>query len=78
MDYVLDAYYLPTRYPDGLPRVHLLSYYQAEEAIRYAGEILEFVHAKMAPRRKKSGKDFWKSSKGTAGIARPKGLEPWR
>lgn len=48
---VLDNFYIPTRYanghPDGAPFEHYGSI-QSEEAIRYAGEILEFVRVQMA------------------------------
>ena len=48
---VLDNFYIPTRYanshPDGPPYEHY-GPLQSEEAIRYAGEILEFVRAQMA------------------------------
>ncbi len=48
---VLDNFYVPTRYanghPDGAPFEHYGSI-QSEEAIRYAGEILEFVRLQMA------------------------------
>ena len=48
---VLDNFYIPTRYvnshPDGPPYEHY-GPLQSEEAIRYAGEILDFVCAQMA------------------------------
>lgn len=48
---VLDNFYIPTRYanghPDGAPFEHY-GPIQSAEAIRYAGEILEFVRAQMA------------------------------
>ncbi len=48
---VLDDMYIPTRYhnshPEGAPYEHY-GPLQSEEAIRYAGEILEFVRAQMA------------------------------
>jgi HEPN domain-containing protein len=48
---VLDNFYIPTRYanghPDGAPFEHYGSI-QSTEAIRYAGEILEFVRVQMA------------------------------
>jgi HEPN domain-containing protein len=48
---VLDNFYIPTRYPDshpeGAPFEHFGSL-QGEEAIRYAGAILEFVRDGMA------------------------------
>jgi HEPN domain-containing protein len=48
---VLDALYIPTRYPNGHPAGAPGDHYgrlQSGEAIRYAGEILEFVRAGMA------------------------------
>lgn len=51
---VLDAYYIAPRYPNGHPSGAPFEHYgklQSEEAIRYAGEIVEFVRAEMAPRR---------------------------
>jgi len=48
---VLDNFYIPTRYanshPEGPPYEHY-GPLQSEEAIRYAGEILDFVRAQMA------------------------------
>jgi HEPN domain-containing protein len=48
---VLDNLYVPTRYanghPDGAPFEHYGAL-QSEQAIRYAGEILEFVRSQMA------------------------------
>jgi HEPN domain-containing protein len=48
---VLDNFYVPTRYPnshvEGAPFQHY-GIYQSEEAIRYAGEIVEFVRHRMA------------------------------
>ena len=47
---VLDAYYIPTRYPNGFPEGAPFEHFgklQAQEAIKYAGEILEFVRSKM-------------------------------
>ena len=48
---VLDNFYIPTRYanghPDGAPFEHY-GQIQSGEAIRYAGEILDFVRAQMA------------------------------
>lgn len=48
---VLDNFYAPTRYanghPDGAPFEHY-GRIQSEEAIRYAGEIIEFARAQMA------------------------------
>ncbi len=48
---VLDAFYVPTRYPNGHPDGAPFEHYgslQSEDAIRYASEILEFVSSKMA------------------------------
>jgi HEPN domain-containing protein len=48
---VLDAFYIPARYPNGHPEGAPFEHYgplQSEEAIRYAGEILAFVRARMA------------------------------
>jgi HEPN domain-containing protein len=48
---VLDAYYVPTRYPNGhsagAPGEHY-GELQSSEAIRYAGEVLEFCRVQMA------------------------------
>jgi HEPN domain-containing protein len=48
---VLDNFYIPARYPnshaEGAPFEHY-GPLQSEEAIRYAGEILDFVRAQMA------------------------------
>jgi len=48
---VLDNFYIPTRYANGHPEGAPFEHYgplQSEEAIRYAGEILEFVRVHMA------------------------------
>jgi HEPN domain-containing protein len=48
---VLDNFYIPARYPNGHPSGAPFEHYgsvQSDEAIRYAGEILEFVNPKMA------------------------------
>jgi HEPN domain-containing protein len=48
---VLDSFYVPARYPNGHPEGAPFEHYgplQSEEAIRYAGEIIEFVHSQMA------------------------------
>ncbi len=48
---VLDSFYIPPRYPNGHPEGAPFEHYgplQSEEAIHYAGEIIEFVRAKMA------------------------------
>ena len=51
---VLDNFYVPTRYanshPEGAPFEHY-GPLQSREAIRYAGEIVEFVRARMAQSR---------------------------
>jgi len=44
----LDALYIPTRYPEGAPAEHY-GPLQSGEALAYAGEILAFAHAQMAP-----------------------------
>lgn len=49
--HVLDNAYIPSRYPNAHPEGAPFEHYgplQSEEAIKYAGEILEFVHAQMA------------------------------
>ncbi len=48
---VLDASYIPPRYPDSYPEGAPFEHYgslQSEEALRYAGEIIAFVRHKMA------------------------------
>ncbi len=48
---VLDNFYVPSRYPNGHPEGAPFEHYgplQSEEAIRYAGEILEYVRSRMA------------------------------
>ncbi len=48
---VLDSFYIPTRYPNGHPAGAPFEHYgslQSGEAIRYAGEILEFTSSQMA------------------------------
>jgi HEPN domain-containing protein len=48
---ILDAFYIPTRYPNGFPEGTPYEHYgksQAEEAIKYASEIIKFVNSKMA------------------------------
>ena len=48
---VLDNFYMPTRYQnghlEGAPFRHYGTY-QSEEAIRHAGQVIEFVRARMA------------------------------
>lgn len=47
---VLDLYYIPTRYPNGFPEGAPYEHFgriQAEEALKYAREIVEFVKSKM-------------------------------
>jgi len=48
---VLDTFYIPTRYPDSHPAGAPFEHYgplQSAEAIRYAGQIVEFVRDAMA------------------------------
>ena len=48
---VLDNAYIPSRYPNGHPEGAPFEHYgpiQSSEAIRYAGEIIEFVRSQMA------------------------------
>jgi HEPN domain-containing protein len=48
---VIDNFYIPTRYPNGHTEGAPYHHYgpiQSEEAIRYAGEITEFVRTQMA------------------------------
>jgi HEPN domain-containing protein len=48
---VLDNFYVPTRYPNGHPSGAPFEHYgpiQSDEAITYAGEIIEFISAEMA------------------------------
>ena len=48
---VLDTFYIPPRYPNSHPEGAPFQHYgtlQSEEAIRYAGEIIEFVRLHMA------------------------------
>ena len=48
---VLDALYIPPRYPDSYPEGAPFEHFgsiQSEEAIQYAGEIIAFVRQKMA------------------------------
>ena len=48
---VLDSFYIPTRYPNGHPSGAPFEHYgplQSEEAIRYAGAIVEFVRPQVA------------------------------
>jgi len=48
---VLDSFYVPARCPNGHPEGAPFEHYgplQSEEAIRYAGEIIEFVGSQMA------------------------------
>jgi HEPN domain-containing protein len=48
---VLDAFYVPTRYPNGHPEGAPHEHYgglQSDEAIEYASEIIEFVRDEMA------------------------------
>jgi HEPN domain-containing protein len=48
---VLDNFYVPARYPNGHPAGAPFEHYgpiQSNQAIAYAGEIIEFVRAQMA------------------------------
>lgn len=48
---VLDGFYIPTRYPDAYPEGAPWEHYgslQSQEALTYAGEILELVRDAMA------------------------------
>lgn len=48
---VLDNFYIPSRYPNSHPQGAPFEHYgplQSEEALRYAGEILDFVRLQMA------------------------------
>ena len=48
---VLDNFYVPARYPNGHPEGAPFEHYgplQSQEAIRYAGEIIELVRSQMA------------------------------
>jgi HEPN domain-containing protein len=52
---VLDNFYAPTRYANGHPEGAPFEHYgpiQSEEAIRHAGEIVEFVRLQMAGSRR--------------------------
>lgn len=47
---VLDRHYIPTRYPNGFPAGAPMDFYDrptAEEAVRHAESILEFVGAQL-------------------------------
>ena len=48
---VLDTFYIPRRYPNSHPEGAPFEHYgplQSDEAIRYAGEIVEFARSQMA------------------------------
>jgi len=48
---VLDGFYVPSRYPNGFPEGAPFEHYsplQSGETIRYAGEIIDFVRARLA------------------------------
>ena len=48
---VLDNFYIPARYPDSHPEGAAVEHYgplQSEDAIRYAGEMVEFARSQMA------------------------------
>lgn len=50
---VLDTFYIPPRYPNSHPEGAPFQHYgplHSEEAIRYAGEIIEFIRLHMARR----------------------------
>ncbi len=52
---VLDNLYVPTRYPNGHPEGAPFEHYgplQSDEAIGHAGEIIEFVRARLADARR--------------------------
>ncbi|MEJ5250917.1 MAG: HEPN domain-containing protein [Chthonomonadetes bacterium] len=54
---VLDAYYIPPRYPNGFSEGAPYEYYtqrQSSEAIEYAGQILQFARAEVARRRERA------------------------
>ena len=54
---VLDGFYIPPRYPNGFPEGAPFEHYgklQAEEALEYAREILEFVRKALARKGKSS------------------------
>ena len=49
--HVLDSYYIPARYPNGHPEGAPYEHYtasQSQQAIEYAGQIIEFVRLQMA------------------------------
>lgn len=51
---VLDNFYAPTRYANGQPEGAPFEHYgplQSEEAIRHAGEIIDFVRLQLARKR---------------------------
>ena len=51
---VLDNFYIPTRYPNGHVEgapFHHYGKYQSTEAVKYAGEIIEFIRNRLAERR---------------------------
>lgn len=48
---VLDNFYIPSRYPNAHPEGAPFEHYgsvQSDQAIRYASEIIEFVHSQVA------------------------------
>ena len=48
---VLDSFYIPPRFPNSHPEGAPFEHYgplQSDEAIRYAGEIIDFVRSQMA------------------------------
>ncbi|MCW5983381.1 MAG: HEPN domain-containing protein, partial [Bryobacteraceae bacterium] len=51
MGHALDGYYIPARYPNGHPEGAPFEHYtdlQSQQAIDYAGQIVEFVRIQMA------------------------------
>jgi HEPN domain-containing protein len=57
---VLDNFYIPTRYPNGHPEGPPFEHYgtiQSEEAIRYAGAILNFARVQRARRPNRGSGD---------------------
>ncbi|MGB9639320.1 MAG: HEPN domain-containing protein [Anaerolineales bacterium] len=48
---ILDGFYIPPRYPNGFPEGAPFEHYNrlhSEQAIKYAGEILEFIRSRLA------------------------------
>lgn len=66
---ILDGYYIPTRYPNGLPDSIPARVYNeeaAQEAVRLAGEVVAFVAQKLEKPRKRYRSVSSKHSKGQA------------